>query len=172
MTRGLKIVGAALTVLVSLIALSTAAGAQTYGNQPTATVDRPAVVQGENVTISGTGWSPACNVVLSYNPVIGEAPVAPDGTFTFDWNTAGVPLGLQTVTIDQPCSGQSVQVQVTVMASGGSATTPATPGTTSGALPRTGSDTGLYVRGGLALLALGGMVLLVGRRWRQSAASA
>lgn len=169
MIRGMKIAAAALVALFSLVVLTTTASAQTYGNQPTVTVDRPAVVQGESVTISGTGWSPACAVVLSYNPVIGEAPVNPDGTFSFVWNTTGVPAGNQTVTINQPCSGQTLQVQVSVMAPGTSVT-PATPATT-GSLPRTGSDTGLFVRGGFALLALGGMALIVGRRWREGAAA-
>ena len=170
MIRGMKIAAAALVALVSMVVLTTTAGAQTYGNQPTVTVDRPAVVQGESVTISGTNWSPACNVTLSYGGgAIGDAPVNPDGTFSYVWNTVGVPSGVQTVTIAQACSGQTLQVQVSVMAPGTSVT-PATPAST-GTLPRTGSDTGLFVRGGLALLALGGMALIVGRRWREGAAA-
>jgi LPXTG-motif cell wall-anchored protein len=171
MIRGTKIMAAAFAALLSLVVLTTAAQAQTYDDQPTVSVDRPVVVQGESATITGTGWDPACEVVLSYGGgVIGSAVVNPDGTFSFVWNTAGVPLGLQTVTVFQECTGQSLQVQVTVVAQGTSVT-PATPGTT-GTLPRTGSDTGVFVRGGLALLALGGLALVVSRRWRQGAATA
>lgn len=168
MIRGSKALVAALLAVLSVVMMTTAVEAQQYPVQPTVTVDRPAVVQGENVTISGTGWSPECNVVLSYNPVIGEATVNPDGTFTFVWNTAGVPVGPQTVTITQPCTGQSLQVQVTVMAPG-SSTTPSQP-TQTGTLPRTGTDsTGMLLRGGLVLLALGGLALLAGRRMRSDA---
>ena len=168
MIRGSKALVAALVAVLSIVLMTSAVEAQVYPTQPTVTVDTPAVVQGENVTISGTGWDPACAVILSYNPVIGEATVNPDGTFTFVWNTAGVPVGPQTVTVTQPCSGQSLQVEVTVLAPG-SSTTPTSP-TTTGTLPRTGTDsTGMLLRGGLVLLALGGLALLAGRRMRNDA---
>lgn len=165
MFRAPKVLVAGLVAIVSLLAFSTAASAQ-YQTQPTVTVDRPVVVQGESVTISGADWDPACNVVLSYNPVIGEAAVDADGNFSYVWDTTGVPNGVHTVTISQPCSDQTLQVQVSVVAPGSSVTPGVTPGTT-GTLPRTGSDsTGMLLRGGLVLLAIGGLALLAGRRWR------
>lgn len=168
MIRGSKALVAALVAVLSVVLMTTAVEAQQYPQQPTVTVDTPTVVQGGNVTISGTGWDPNCNVVLSYNPVIGEAPVDADGNFTFVWNTAGVPVGTHTITVTQPCSDQTLQVEVTVLAPG----TSTTPTTTTGTLPRTGTDsTGMLLRGGLVLLALGGLALLAGRRMRNDAAA-
>lgn len=161
-----------LAVLATTLVLLTAAPAQAqdYPGGPTLTVDRPSVVCGDTVVITGKDFLPNSEVTLTVGgQVIGTVMTDDQGNFSFPWT---VPCSLSgSVTVTAEDGVNTLSVSITVGAPGPAPTAAPTPGT-SGTLPRTGSDSDLLVRGGLLLVAVGGLLVLATRKRDRAAADA
>lgn len=163
-----------LAVLATTLVLFAAAPAQAqdYPGGPTLTVDRPSVVCGDTVVITGKDFLPDTEVTLTVGgQVIGTVMTDGEGNFSFPWT---VPCSLSgSVTITASDGVNTLSVSITVGAPGPSPTT--APGPTpsgTGTLPRTGSDSDLLVRGGLLLVAVGGLLVLATRKRDRATADA
>ncbi len=139
-----------------------------------------ATVAGETVAVSGSGYLPGEEVVLTIGGVVvGTALVSDEGTFSGSFTVpSGTDPGAQTLTATGAFTGRSAQVTLTVL-SPPARTTPASAGTpaatptsddtpapaTTASLADTGTGAGpaLLVGAGMTLLA---GVWLVGRRRR------
>lgn len=135
---------------------------------------------GDQITCTATGFPANVDVAFNINPPLGTSPSNASGTATI---TTAMPAqslfdgpgcGAQTVTATG--GGASATDNVTITCAGvtptpipGSGTTGVTP--TSGALPRTGSESARLVGVALALIAVGGLVVLTTTRRRHPAAS-
>jgi len=161
-----------LAVLAStLIVLTVApAEAQDYPGGPTLTVDRPSVVCGETVVITGKDFLPNTEVTLTVGgEVIGTTTTDSQGNFSFRWT---VPCALSgSVTVTATDRVNTLSVSLTVSAPGPAPTAAPTP-TPSGTLPRTGSDSDLLLRAGLLLVTAGGLLVLATRKRNRAAADA
>jgi LPXTG-motif cell wall-anchored protein len=123
------------------------------------------VTAGGQITLSGNGWKAGSTVTLTLNstPVaLGTATVDASGAFT---KTVTIPAdtaaGTHTITVsgtDPAGAPRTVSVTITVSAA---ATTAAPAAST---LPRTGSSSMPITLAGLALLVLGALLVLQGRR--------
>ena len=128
-------------------------------------VSSSTVTAGGQITISGNGWKAGSTVTLTLNstPVaLGTATVDASGAFT---KTVTIPAdttaGTHTITVsgtDPAGAPRTVSVTITVSAA---ATTAAPAAST---LPRTGSSSMPITLAGLALLVLGALLVLQGRR--------
>ncbi len=121
------------------------------------------VTPGQTITVSGTGYAPFSTVtVLVYSTptVLGTAVADENGAFTF---TGKLPAGL--------AAGSHTLVAAGVDANGDPryltmAVTVAGSTTGSGGLAYTGADVAVPAIGGLAALAIGGGLVVAGRRRR------
>jgi hypothetical protein len=149
--RYLMVAIAALT----LLGMGSAAHAQ-YQGDATLTVSDPSPTCGETVVITGTGFLPNAEVVLSIGDTeIGTVTSDAEGNFTFDYVTSCAATGNVVITATDGTNVLTVSLTV-----GGTATPP----TTAGTLTPTGSDstTGL-VQVGLGLVLAGGLIALAVR---------
>lgn len=149
---------AALVVgLVVLMGMSTA-GAQTYPGEATLTLSQPTVPQGGSFSATMTGCAPGESIrfVLTSDPIeMGTVVAGPTGTGTVVFT---VPTDYQTGphTVTSTCGTQVLTANIEVLAR---AVTPSTrPSSTP--LPVTGSDTDLFVRAGVSLVAVGGLLVV------------
>ena len=138
-------------------------GTATIGVTPAGPV-RP----GEEITCTATGFPGNVAVTFAINPTLGTSDSNAEGTATITTTMPaqstfdGPGCGPQTVTATGGGATASTSVTITCP------TTPAT--TTAGSLPRTGSDSGRLSGIALALVAMGGLVVLAARRRSASAA--
>ncbi len=123
------------------------------------------VTAGQTITVSGTGYAPFSTVtVLVYSSptVLGTAVADEHGAFTFTGKLpAGLAAGSHTLVaagVDANGNPYYLTQSITV---GGGAT-----GTGSGGLAYTGADIAVPAIGGLAALAIGGGLVVAGRRRR------
>jgi LPXTG-motif cell wall-anchored protein len=162
----LALVGLAMTALVLVPA---AANAQseceiTAAYQGTATFGTNITVvnAGDDIVFSGTGWPPNVTLQLAVNgEPIGSVTTDAAGNWSFTYTVPANASGTQTATIS--CGSFVLSTQFTV------AGTPASLQTVnpSGTLPVTGSDSLSWAQVGLALIALGAVLVLLTRRRNQ-----
>ena len=140
---------------------------------------------GQTITVTARTFSPGAEVTVTLGPepiTLGRGNAGEDGVLRTDATIpADTALGDHTVTAaGQAPDGQlSLSARITVVsgeddgdASGGGGGGAGGGGSDDGALPRTGSDlTTLLVQIGLALAALGGLLLALSRRRRRTAAA-
>lgn len=132
------------------------------------------VTAGGQITLSGNGWKAGSTVTLTLHsdPVsLGTATVDASGAFT---KTVTIPAdttaGTHTISIsgtDPAGAPRTVSLTITVSAATTAASTaPSTAASTAptNQLPRTGSSSMPMTLAGLALLAVGGLLVLQGRR--------
>lgn len=155
-TRTFKAMAALAVLGVAMLLTAAAASAQGYPGGPTLTITSPSVPQGGALGATMTGCAPgeAIHFVLNSTPYdMGTVPADPTGkgsvTITVPSN---FPPGPHTVV--STCGNLTLSADVTVT----SATITTT--TISGSLPTTGSNTDGLVRGGIALVALGALLVV------------
>ena len=121
--------------------------------------DGNAVVQGQTVTFTGTGFTPGESVTgtVHSQPVnLGTVAADAQGNVSFTWNVpAGFAPGEHTVTLKGETSKRAVQATFTVVAA------PAPP---QDGLASTGTSTAGLWGGSLILVLLGAGVVLGNRR--------
>lgn len=155
--------------IVVLMGMSTA-GAQTYPGEATLTLSQPTVFQGAAFSATMTGCTPGETIrfVLTSDPIeMGTVVADATGTGTITFTVpANYPTGPHTVT--STCGTQVLTANIEVLAR---AVTPATtPSSTP--LPVTGSDTDLFVRAGVSLVAVGGLLVVAAFAARRRSGSA
>ncbi len=131
-----------------------------------------AVVPGQKVTLRGTGFLPGATIeLLVYStPIsVGTAVAGPDGTFLVEV-TLPADLGVGThhlvaTGVDANGNVRNLVIEVQVTASGATTVTQAQVADEEG-LAYTGADVAVPAIGGLAALAIGGGLVVVGRRRR------
>jgi len=151
--------------LALVMATSATAFAQYVPGQPGFEIDPPTVPStGGQVTITGVGCPPGSEVqafiiVDGQEVFIGGGFVDddPDGPFEFLADIPALPPGEYTIIVK--CGTLTMSNILTV-----TGTTPTSRQVTP--LPRTGSDTMGFVRIGLGLVAVGGLLLLANKRRR------
>lgn len=132
-------------------------GTATFGTNLTV------VNAGDSIIFEGTGWPPNVTLDLAVNgEPIGSVTTDAAGAWSFTYVVPANASGTQTATVS--CGSFVLSTQFTVAA-------PAAPiqqPTTTGTLPVTGSDSLSWVQVGIALIALGAVLVFLTRRRNQS----
>ena len=153
----LRSTAALAVVAVAMLFAATSATAQGYPGAATLTLSSPTVPQGGTLTATMTGCQVGEDVhfVLNSDPLdMGTVPADGTGTGTVTVTIPGsFPVGPHTVT--STCGALTLSANVTVLSQSSTVTT-----VVSSPLPITGSDTEGLVRGGIALVALGGLLVV------------
>jgi hypothetical protein len=153
----LRSMAALAVVAMAMLFAASAASAQGYPGAATLTLSSPTVPQGGTLRATMTGCQPGepVHFVLNSDPLdMGTVPADGTGTGTVTVTIPSTfPPGAHTVT--STCGALTLSADVTVLAQATTQTTVA-----SGPLPTTGSDTEGLVRGGIALVALGGLLVV------------
>ncbi len=140
----------------------------------TLTVEPGTVVQGGQVTVSGTGCEAGETVQVTIAPkakakqgrdALGTTVADDDGNFSLDLPLPDLPPGVYTITATCGSVVQSKDITITSP----------TPGTTTstvptGEIPRTGSDVTPMVLVGAALLTGGSLLVLASRKRSRASA--
>jgi len=184
--RPLRFVITAILAVAAAFLLSGTASAQSYvGGQPTASASATTVVEGNSLTVTGSGLTPGDQVTATVTPggtSLGTKTVGVNGVVSFTFSTAGFGPGNFTVRLTSPL-GVSLSVPFTVVSaspagfasgsggfvagSGGSAS-----GSGSSGLAFTGAAAVIPISiAGLALVGLGAGAVIVSRRRQSGAAS-
>jgi len=191
--RPLRFVLTAILAVAAAFLLSGTASAQSYvGGQPTASASATTVVEGNSLTVTGSGLTPGDQVTATVTPggrSLGTKTVGVNGVVSFTFSTAGFGPGNFTVRLTSPL-GVSLSVPFTVVSaspagfasgsggfvsgsggsvagSGGSAS-----GSGSSGLAFTGAAAVIPISiAGLALVGLGAGAVIVSRRRQSGAAS-
>lgn len=131
-------------------------GTATFGTNLTV------VNAGDTIIFEGTGWPPNVTLDLAVNgEPIGSVVTDANGAWTFAYVVPANASGTQTATVS--CGSFVLSTQFTVTAA---APRDVTPGATT--LPVTGSDSLSWVQIGIALVALGAVLLYLSRRRNQT----
>jgi hypothetical protein len=169
MTRTARAAAILAALLIATVGLASTASAQSYAGSSVA-VSSNNVTCGANLTGTGTGWAPGIPVFLTVQSTpVSLPPVIPDadGNFTVEFTSPADP-GAHTLTAVQTVDGATI-TRVTEFTcsetSGGGAARAVTP---AGALPFTGGDSAPLVQLGVALLAVGALVVLIVRKRRSA----
>src|ERR1700728_47392 len=155
--------------VVALLGLGFATPAFAYGpnGAPVLGTSTGTVPPGGSLTVDGNNFTPgaAVTIVLHSSPVVvGGATVSPTESFSVGVSIpSDTPPGSHTI-IASDADGDSASTGLTVI---GSSTVAAAPATATPDLPFTGADIAALSSVGAIALALGGMLILAGRRRRQ-----
>ena len=162
MIRRLLVVAALLvTAVASLGVTATAASAQYHPGTPGIIVDPGSTQVGGKITVEGSGCPANVTVTLKIGDiVIGTVTSNDEGDFIDSDIVLPPSIGPGTYTIHALCGDLDLTTVLSV-----SALAPTTTAAT-GTLPRTGTDSGLWVKIGLSLVAVGGLLVLATRRRR------
>lgn len=157
-TRLLKATAALVVLGVVLLVGASLASAQGYPGGATLTLSAPTVPQGGILSATVAGCPPGSSVhfVLNSDPIdMGTVTADSVGSATISVTIpVGFPVGTHTVTAT--CGDQTLSANVQVLAQAVTATT-----TVSSPLPITGSNTDGLVRGGVGLVAVGGLLVVL-----------
>ena len=170
--------GSADIALTSPGGTSTLTAAFTYTEQPTLHLGATDVSWGSRLDVSGHGFAPGTDVVVTLHSdpvVLGELPAGADGRFDLAATIPEVDPGAHEITaegVDAYGAPLSMAVDLNV-AGGATPTTPAAPGDPSATdaagaaddtLPQTGTDPISLLLVGIGLLVVGGGLTLSRRR--------
>jgi len=167
--RSLLLVAVLAFVTCAAVVSASSAGAQTtctgssaYNPSATFTATPATATPGTTVVLAGTGWPANSPVAISVGgTAVGTATTSASGAFSFNFV---VPAG-STGTITASATCGALVLSTTISAQPAVTLAPTTVPT--GTLPTTGSDsTGLLVPVALALVALGGLLVLGVRKRR------
>jgi LPXTG-motif cell wall-anchored protein len=161
--RRLLMVSALLvTAMASLTMAATTASAQYHPGTPGIIVDPGTTTVGGKVTVQGSGCPANVTVTIKIGDVVvGTVISNGDGDF-IDPNIVLPPsITPGTYTVHALCGDLDLTTVLSV-----SALAPTTTAATTGTLPRTGTDSGLWVKVGLSLVVVGGLLVLATRRRR------
>jgi len=183
--RPLRFVITAIFAVAAAFLLSGTASAQgTYPpSQPTASASATTVVEGNSLTVTGSGLTPGDQVTATVNPggrSLGTKTVGANGVVSFTFSTAGFGPGNFTVRLTSPL-GVSLSVPFTVVSASPAGFASGSGGFVSGSGSGASSGSGLAFTGaaavipisiaGLALVGLGAGAVIVSRRRQSGAAS-
>jgi hypothetical protein len=159
---------ASMVLAITAVALapSTGAGAQTACNLPAAyqgsatfSASVTSAAPGTTIVFTGTGWPASSSVTISVNnTVVGTALTNASGQFSFSYTVPATATG--TLAVSAGCGAFVLSQSVSVSSS---TVTPVTTSTSS-SLPVTGTQALGMAQVALALLAVGGLLVLVARR--------
>jgi LPXTG-motif cell wall-anchored protein len=145
-----------------VVLFASAAHAQYVPGEPGIIVDPNTVEVGGTIDVQGQGCPSGSEVTIYVDDILIATTVASDdGTGSFDVKDIVLPssIGPGTYTVHAFCGELDLTAVLTVTAV--ATTTP-----TQTVLPVTGSDNGVYVKAALALIAVGGLLVLGTRRRR------
>jgi LPXTG-motif cell wall-anchored protein len=145
-----------------VVLFATAAHAQYVPGEPGIIVNPTTVEVGGTIEVQGTGCPRDATVQIFVGDVlVATTTASDDGTGSFDVSNIVLPPSITpgNYTIHALCGELDLTAVLSVTAV--ATTTP--PSTV---LPVTGSDSGVYVKAGLALVAVGGLLVLGTRRRR------
>jgi LPXTG-motif cell wall-anchored protein len=161
--RRMLVLGALLvTTMATLAVTATTASAQYVPGTPGIIVDPGSTTVGGTVTVTGTGCPANVTVTIRIGTVVvGTATSNNAGNFTF---TVKLPpsIGPGQYTVHALCGALDLTAVLSV-----SALPATTTIATGGTLPKTGTDSGLWVKIGLSFVAVGGLLVLATRRRRR-----
>jgi hypothetical protein len=163
-SRSVRVATALLIALLAVALPAAGAGAQSYPDTPTLTVDQPVVPPCTTVILTGTGFLPDTLVTITVDgTVIGTVMTDENGNYTFPYTVSCSEVDGAVLTFTGDDGTNILSVNVTIEA--GAVTT-----TTAGTLPRTGSSdtTTLLIRLSVVLVAVGGILVLATSRRRRS----
>jgi LPXTG-motif cell wall-anchored protein len=145
----------------TLLLFAAPAQAQDYPGGATLTVSDTSPECDDTITISGTDFEPNATVSISWNgEAIGTATTDGSGAFSFPYTIPCPFVG--TAHIEASDGVNVLGISLTVRAAGEARDDRTV--TAAGTLPRTGSDNGNLIRAGVALLVVGGLLVLATRR--------
>jgi len=175
--RPLRFVLTAILAVAAAFLLSGTASAQSYTQpQPTASASATTVVEGNSLTVTGSGLTPGDQVTATVTPggrSLGTKTVGANGVVSFTFSTAGFGPGNFTVRLTSPL-GVSLSVPFTVVSASpaGFASGPPSGGSSGSGLAFTGAAAVIPISiAGLALVGLGAGAVIVSRRRQSGAAS-
>jgi LPXTG-motif cell wall-anchored protein len=145
-----------------VVLFATAAHAQYVPGEPGIIVDPGTVEVGGSIEVQGTGCPRDATVTIYVGDVlVATTTASDDGTGSFDVKDIVLPdsIGPGNYTVHAFCGELDLTAVLSVTAV--ATTTP--PSTV---LPVTGSDSGIYIKAGLGLVAVGGLLVLGTRRRR------
>jgi LPXTG-motif cell wall-anchored protein len=153
--------------LAATAMLATSAGAQYVPGTPGIVVDPSCSAVGGNITVLGSGAPANATITITVQGItLGTVTASGDGNF----QTGALPLpssltsGQYTV---HATSGTVYDTTTTLdVATGPCAVAAANVSQGSGTLPVTGTNSGEWVKAGLSLVAIGGLLVLATRRRR------
>lgn len=171
-----KLIGAVTLALIALLGAATPASAQ-YQGIVTIEVDDQTVVPGQSLEVTGGGCPAGSTVTISFDDQgMGTTVADQDGAYGTTLEVPDVAPGAAAVVAE--CDGRTAETDVEVLApdtneTAGPPTTPSgggTGGSDDDVLARTGTELERPLQIGIALLAVGGVVLAATSRRRRSAA--
>lgn len=152
---------------VLVVALAGTAHAQYVPGEPGIIVNPDTVEVGGTIEVTGSGCPRDTEVQIFVGDVlVATTTTAPDdGTGSFDVTDIVLPdsIGPGEYTVHAMCGDLDLTAVLTVTAA---AVQPTTAPSDTGTLPVTGSDSGLLLKSGFALVAVGGLIVLATRRRR------
>ena len=162
MIRRMLVLGALLvTTMATLAITATSASAQYVPGTPGIVVNPGSTTVGGEVTVQGTGCPANVTVTIKIGDiVVGTATSNDAGNFTFH---VKLPPSITPgqYTVHALCGDLDLTAVLSV-----SALPVSTTIATGGTLPKTGTDSGMWVKVGLSLVAVGGLLVLATRRRR------
>ncbi len=168
---------AILAVAAAFLLSGTASAQGTYPpSQPTASASATTVVEGNSLTVTGSGLTPGDQITATVTPggrSLGTKTVGANGVVSFTFSTAGFGPGNFTVRLTSPL-GVSLSVPFTVVSASpaGFASGPPSGGSSGSGLAFTGAAAVIPISiAGLALVGLGAGAVIVSRRRQSGAAS-
>ncbi len=169
MIRRMLVLGATVFAAFAATAmLATSAGAQYVPGQPGIVVDPSCSAVGGSITVLGSGAPASATITITVNGLtLGTVTSNPDG----DFQTAALVLPTSLTSGEytlHATSGTVYDVTTTLDVAIGPCAVAASNVAqgSSGTLPVTGTNSGDWVKAGLTLVAIGGLLVLATRRRR------
>ncbi len=167
MIRRMLVLGAMVfAALAATAMLATSAGAQYVPGQPGIIVTPSCSAVGGNITVEGSGVPASSVVTISVNGItLGTVTANPDGDFLT--SALALPTSLTSGQYTLHATTGAIDLTATLdVATGPCAVAAATAAQGGGTLPVTGTNSGEWVKAGLSLVAIGGLLVLATRRRR------
>lgn len=174
LTRSARFLAMVITIVAALALATPSAHAQDYPGGATFATSDSNPVCGTSINLTGEGFAPSTEVTLTVGgQTIGTVTTDASGNFTFPWTVPCSQIGSITVVASDGTTTLNTALNVR-SATTTTTTRPATPGGTSGgsSLPRTGSDSSMFIRVGVLLLTVGGLLVLGSRKRSRKTANA
>jgi LPXTG-motif cell wall-anchored protein len=160
--RMLVLCGCLAAALAMTGVMATAASAQYVPGQPGIIVNPTNVTVGGQFTVEGSGCPVGSTVTIKVGDVtVGTTTAGDDGSFILENITLPPSIGPGQFTVHALCGDLDLTAVLSVSAQAAPTTVQVAP------LPVTGTDSGLWVKVGLALIAVGGLFVLATRRRRE-----
>ena len=163
MIRRMLVLGAlVVTTMATLAVGATTASAQYVPGTPGIIVNPGSTTVGGKVTVQGSGCPGGSTVTIKIGTVtVGTVVANGEGDFILKDIVLPPSITPGQYTVHALCGDLDLTAVLSV-----SALAPSTTVATVGTLPKTGTDSGMWVKVGLSLVAVGGLLVLATRRRR------